>query len=231
MRLAGVILIAGTLLGILPGTLHAAELFNGTPGSADFSIFPGWQRVMSEARGEITEGEKLEQSRCASDDGCALEKWIAFLDSTAHLPRAQQLEAVNKWGNDHPYVEDWAQWGLPDYWETPEEFITQGGDCEDYAILKYFSLVYLGFSPDDLRIVVLKDTNLDIYHAVLAVHREGAETLLLDNQIEQPVPRSLAPQYHPIYSLNERGWWMANPPQLTSRLELDKESVFASAGK
>ena len=231
MRLAGIFLIAGMLLGTLPGPLHAAEMFTATAGSPDFSIFPGWKRVMAAAKGEISEAKKSEKTGCSGKDDCALAQWISFLDKTANLPRAQQLEAVNKWGNSHPYVEDWARWGLPDYWETPEEFITQGGDCEDYAILKYFSLTYLGFSPDDLRIVVVRDANLEIYHAVLAVRQEGDEPLLLDNQAKEPVPRSLAPQYRPIYSLNERAWWMASPPQIATRLAPDTENVFASAGR
>ena len=44
-----------------------------------------------------------------------------------------------------------------DYWETPVEALWKGaGDCEDYAIAKYFSLRHLGVSSDKLRITYVK---------------------------------------------------------------------------
>ena len=122
------------------------------------------------------------------------------------------LDAVNRWANNHPYVEDWANWGLPDYWETPKEFLTRGGDCEDFAIIKYFTLRRLGFDANDLRIMIVNDTNLQIYHAVLAVRQKDGEPLILDNQAKDVIPASVASQYHLIYSLNETGWWLAAPP-------------------
>ena len=49
-------------------------------------------------------------------------------------------------------------WGVMDYWETPAEFFQKSGDCEDFAIAKYFALRDLGFPASQMRIVVLKDT-------------------------------------------------------------------------
>ncbi len=120
---------------------------------------------------------------------------------------------MNRWANARPYVEDQANWGVADYWETPGEFLARGGDCEDYAIAKYASLVRLGFSPDDLRIVVVNDTTLNAFHAVLAVRLKG-QTLLLDNQLPETEAFDQAPQYTPIYSLSARGWWMHSAPVL-----------------
>jgi predicted transglutaminase-like cysteine proteinase len=104
-------------------------------------------------------------------------------------------------------------WHVPDYWETPGEFLARGGECKDYAVIKYYSLVRLGFSPDDLRIVVLNDTNINAFHAVLAVRLDGG-VWLLDNQLQQVVPMDVAVQYAPIYSLNEHGWWLHSIPKI-----------------
>ena len=47
-----------------------------------------------------------------------------------------------------------------DYWATPIEFMGTGaGDCEDYAIAKYFSLINLGIPEDKLRIPTLHIEN------------------------------------------------------------------------
>jgi predicted transglutaminase-like cysteine proteinase len=159
-----------------------------------------------------------------------MAEWTAFIRSTAKLPRSKQLEAVNDWANAHRYVEDWASWGLPDYWETPREFLARGGDCEDFAIIKYFTLTALGFSPDDLRILVVNDTNLQIFHAVLAVRQAKGEPLLLDNQAKEVVPLSVAPQYRLIYSLNEKGWWMAPAPSFVAVNSAKTDTLNTAAG-
>ncbi|MGV8995833.1 MAG: transglutaminase-like cysteine peptidase [Parvibaculaceae bacterium] len=151
---------------------------------------------------------------CGQSPECLIKRWKTFIANTAKLPRDKQLDAVNRWANAYAYIEDWAHWGLPDYWESPREFLAGGGDCEDYAIIKYFTLIQLGFSPSDMRIVVVNDTNLEIFHAVLAVRQPKEEPILLDNQAQNLVPMSAAPQYKTIYSLNENGWWMANAPSI-----------------
>jgi predicted transglutaminase-like cysteine proteinase len=151
---------------------------------------------------------------CPKMRTCVPAAWLAFLNSIKNQPRDAQMNAVNQWANMRPYVEDEANYGVPDYWATPGEFLARGGDCEDYAITKYYSLERLGFSPDDLRIVVVNDTNLNAFHAVLAVRNNG-QTWLLDNQINKVVPMDVAVQYMAIYSLNERGWWMHSMPKIS----------------
>jgi predicted transglutaminase-like cysteine proteinase len=138
---------------------------------------------------------------------CVLHDWRGFLESLQRLDRRAQVEAINKFVNDHPYVTDLVNWGMDDYWETPREFLERSGDCEDYAIAKFLSLRFLGFDNDSLRIVVLKDLNLQIYHAVLAVYLDG-DILALDNQIKTVVSTERIRHYRPIYSINERFWWL-----------------------
>ncbi|MEI9890887.1 MAG: transglutaminase-like cysteine peptidase [Caulobacteraceae bacterium] len=118
---------------------------------------------------------------CADDRRCVPAEWTAFLESLQGRPRHEQMAAVDRWVNARPYVEDIANWGVADYWETPGEFLAHGGDCEDYAITKYFSLTRLGFAADDLRLTIVNDSVMGAFHAVLAVRLDG-ETWLLDNQ-------------------------------------------------
>jgi predicted transglutaminase-like cysteine proteinase len=210
--------IAVLVLLLAPVSAHASSVFEtGLPGSRGFAFFPFWQQVLNDTapaqpapapmRIDLTQG-------CTNERSCAPPVWLAFLDSIRKQPRRSQLSAVNQWANAKPYVEDYINWKVPDYWETPGEFVAHGGDCEDYAIIKYFSLMRLGFSPDDVRIVVVNDTSLNVFHAVLAVRSEGI-VWLLDNQLAQPVPMDIAVQYVPVYSLNERGWWIHSIPKIS----------------
>lgn len=123
----------------------------------------------------------------------------------------QQLVAVNKWGNAHPYIEDNINWGMEDYWETPREFVDISGDCEDYAISKYYLLRAAGFSADDLRIIILEDLNLGgIIHAVLGVYVNDV-LYILDNQSREVMEALSIYHYRPIFGINEQAWWAYYP--------------------
>jgi predicted transglutaminase-like cysteine proteinase len=98
-------------------------------------------------------------------------------------------------------------WGVEDYWATPYQFLKMDGDCEDYAIAKFMALKALGIPPEDMRVLALRDLNLDVGHAVLIVY-EGDTPLLLDNQIKTVVPANSVRHYLPIFSLSETGWWL-----------------------
>ena len=57
----------------------------------------------------------------------------------------EKLYSINRFFNRFDFVDDLVHWNEKDYWATPIEFISTGaGDCEDYTIAKYFSLIELG---------------------------------------------------------------------------------------
>lgn len=121
-----------------------------------------------------------------------------------------QLRTVNAFFNRWPYRLDEDIYGTSDWWATPQEFLRLSGDCEDYAICKYFALRELGFSPENLRIVVLKDRIRNIGHAVLAVFLED-EVYVLDNVTDMIFPHTKYRHYIPQYSLNEQARWAHIP--------------------
>lgn len=219
--------VAGAIL-LVPGVAMAEPLFGGAAPTPDFQLFPFWKAVLADMAGAVPAGQPPQpqpvafterspapavpvQAPCADERHCIPAAWTDFLASLRGLDSRAQMEAVNRWANAKPYVEDIANWSLPDYWETPGEFIAHGGDCEDFAIAKYFSLVRLGFAADDLRIAVVSDTRAHDFHAVLVANIDGTEWLL-DNQIAQIVPLASQPQYRPIYALNQQGWWLQSRP-------------------
>jgi predicted transglutaminase-like cysteine proteinase len=147
---------------------------------------------------------------------CRTEEWKEFIASLKGKDRMTQLDAVNRYINRSPYVTDLENWGVNDYWETLGEFIAKDGDCEDYAIAKYYSLKALGFDISEMRIVILEDENLHVPHAVLAVF-SGSQTFILDNQIPEVVRDTSIVHYRPIYSINEQAWWFHRMPEVGFR--------------
>lgn len=141
---------------------------------------------------------------------CHLKEWYLFLESIRELPPQEQMTAVNRYANKKRYVLDIANYGLEDYWAIAKEFLYNGGDCEDYAITKFFSLRWLGFKQEIIRIVVLQDTNLRIPHAVLAVSFDN-DILIMDNQSEEVVSHRQIVHYVPLFSVDEKHWWLHLP--------------------
>ncbi|MEH6545883.1 MAG: transglutaminase-like cysteine peptidase [Sneathiella sp.] len=167
--------------------------------------FPKWRQVLKSYEDEPGDCQSGKYNRCAH------QKWLALIEDWLELPKEEQLNRVNRHMNLFRYILDPVNWGVRDYWEIPKEFFARFGDCEDYAIVKYFTLRALGWSADDMKIVVLQDMNLGIAHAILVVEFNG-ENLVLDNQIGQVINANRIKHYRPIYSVNEIGWWRHKEP-------------------
>ncbi len=124
----------------------------------------------------------------------------------------EKLELVNDFMNRTPFVADAQHWGKEDYWATPVEFLsTNGGDCEDFSIAKYFALRSLGVPDEKLRITYVKE--IVVYneaHMVLAYFpAPDAEPLVLDNINKTIRPASTRTDLVPVYSFNGTGLWLA----------------------
>lgn len=167
--------------------------------------FKKWSVVLE----RYTAERNLETAPCDSGlfTRCYLQDWRKFLAGLQGKPLMEKLAEVNSYMNEHRYITDPVNWGVPDYWEVPREFFQKDGDCEDYAIAKYLSLRILGVPPDMLRLVVLQDENLRVPHAILVVYVNGT-ALVLDNQFGRVVQADRIQHYRPIYSVNENHWWL-----------------------
>ena len=108
------------------------------------------------------------------------------------------------------FVSAEANWGNPDHWETPFEFLARGGQCEDYAIAKYMALAASGVPENSMRLAVVRDTYRSLDHAVAIVMVDGEE-LVLDNQIKTITTAESDGRYVPYYSINSTGWWRNLP--------------------
>lgn len=126
-----------------------------------------------------------------------------------------KLKLVNDFFNNVPYVTDIKHWEQDDYWASPMEFVgTTGGDCEDYAIAKYFTLIKVGIDESKLRLgyvkYLKKGTDFEETHMVLLYfHREDAIPIVLDNILKKMELASERNDLKLVYSFNAQGLWEA----------------------
>ena len=108
------------------------------------------------------------------------------------------------------FVDDAVHWGEEDYWATPAESVgSNGADCEDFSIAKYFLLKELGVPIARLRLTYVKSVKLNQAHMVLAYYaRPDAEPLVLDNLEDRVRPASQRPDLMPVYSFNDEEVWV-----------------------
>ncbi|HET7528463.1 MAG TPA: transglutaminase-like cysteine peptidase [Burkholderiaceae bacterium] len=143
------------------------------------------------------------------------------LASLAEADDATRLERVNAFFNRRiAFRDDMTVWQVEDYWASPLETLHKGmGDCEDYAIAKYFSLLASGVAASQLRLVYVR---LQIGgaggpsqpHMVLAYYASArAEPLILDNLVSEIRPASRRPDLTPVFSFNSEGLWQGNGAQ------------------
>jgi len=187
-------------------TTEGTDVFGSVEVRSDsLKGLPQWTRVLADMQTEESAFE-----RCvASAADCAtpvLKNWRKIIKSAKGLSRRNKLKEVNDFFNRWPYKLDSELYGLSEYWATPREFMTRSGDCEDYSIAKYFALRNLGFSKDEMRIVILMDEIRGTGHAVLAIY-DGNDILILDSLSNLILSHTLYKHYVPQYSMNETTRW------------------------
>jgi predicted transglutaminase-like cysteine proteinase len=98
-----------------------------------------------------------------------------------------------------------------DYWATPIEFLLKGaGDCEDYSIAKYYTLLEMGVAENKMRITYVKSLTLNQAHMVLTYYESPqAIPFVLDNLITSIKPASERTDLLPVYSFNGSSLWLA----------------------
>jgi predicted transglutaminase-like cysteine proteinase len=140
-----------------------------------FARWPKWERVQT----------RLGAASMAQDP--RLTPWISWAQALRGQPPAERLSAINQRVNQRiRYQIDRVTNGVPDYWQTPLETVTGlVGDCEDYAILKYYLALQSGFTDDDLAVVVGTIPSGEAHSVLIA--RVGADWKLLDNRTNMVV--------------------------------------------
>lgn len=164
--------------------------------------FVRMQNILSQRFGPAAAGQFLE--------------WQKLLKDGATQTEPAQLKLVNDFFNRRiRFGEDQNIWGQSDYWATPMETLGRGsGDCEDFTIAKYFTLLLLSVPEDKLRLIYVQarlggvNSSISQAHMVLAYYpTPNAEPLILDNLINDLKPASRRLDLQPVFSFNSQGLW------------------------
>ena len=156
---------------------------------------------------------KKAEEKCVGKDAPArFVSWEDLIHKDKSQSDLEKLEKVNHFFNSRiVFVNDIELWGAQDYWATPIEFLCRkAGDCEDFAIAKYFTLKAMGMPEEKLNISYVKAIQYGIAHMVLTYYSApGAEPLVLDNLVDAISPASKRTDLLPVFSFNGAGLWTA----------------------
>ena len=197
---------AGTLIspGAMDLIVKSAEPFglfaSKVSAGALREKWQGVERKLDDERVQLAlcDGDR---ERCVSPAALRL---LAIVDNARARDGRARLGEINRAINlaIRP-MSDLAQYGQIDVWSSPlDTFATGAGDCEDYAIAKFVALRLAGVSPDDLRIVVMRDTINGEGHAV-AMARLDQHWLTLDNRRMAMVQDTDVRNVRPLFVIDQ----------------------------
>lgn len=126
---------------------------------------------------------------------------LDFHDEVAGLKKLNRL--IN---GDINYSDDYHHFHKADYWADPETTITEGGDCEDIALVKAATLHRFDWPSDKMHLLVgfLTERGKKESHAVLLVETSNGEQLILRSITDDVVhPSDFG--FTPIYAVDQSG--------------------------
>lgn len=149
------------------------------------------------------------------------EAYNKLISSTKDLDTNKKLLKINMFYNQIVPEYDKNKYSYDEYWATPKEFLINArGDCEDYVISKYFTLLESGFSKKDLFFNLVKVKNETDYHMVL-LYKSNNELLVLDNLSFRILPLYKRTDLIPLVAFNEYGDWIIKNNKLDKKIHID----------
>lgn len=167
-------------------------------------LWAKWRKLEAEMK-----VESAAMAACRHDpEACSFEalRFNKLVTAASRLSGRDRLSAISHAVNANVrYTDDYAQHGVPDLWSAPLATLTSGrGDCEDYAILKYAVLRDAGVPVEDMRLVLLRDSQTREDHAVLSVRNDGKWYVLDNRRLGFYEDREL-PHYMPLFAIDQNG--------------------------
>ncbi len=184
--------------------------------------------LLSAASINNEKAETIMQQRYGDNGVTLLRQWLGLISANGNqsfvnpIPEDQQLGLVNDFFNRHiRFEDDISHWKQKDYWATPLETLGSGaGDCEDYTIAKYISLIQLGVPVERLRLIYVKaqiggqSSRVFQAHMVLGYYSQpNAIPLILDSLIPGIEAADKRTDLRPVFSFNSEGLWVGNQAQ------------------
>ncbi|WP_424688992.1 transglutaminase-like cysteine peptidase [Halarcobacter ebronensis] len=152
-----------------------------------------------------------------------LLKYLELKRKIKDFSLEKKLNYVNSFYNKILPVNDSTKYSADDYWATPKEFIIEGkGDCEDYAIAKYFTLQEVGIPKEKLFLAVVKVKGATNYHMVLTyLENKNSMPLILDNLSFRVLPFIKRTDLTPKFIFNEKEAFILKNKKIHKKVKVD----------
>lgn len=184
-----------------PAAFNAVEFT--APQQAESHVSQ-WNRAKADLSRDMLVLQNCLQAE-ASCTNAALKNWRQMMIQARDADESKRLNMVNSFFNQWSYISDQENYGVSEYWAAPLDFMSKGGDCEDFAIAKYASLQLLGYADQSMRVMAVMDTSRDgMGHAVLSVKTRAGD-MILDNRSTIVYGGAQQTAYVPRFGVNMSG--------------------------
>lgn len=152
-----------------------------------------------------------------------LKKYETLKKKVKNFELIRKLSHVNSFLNKILPAHDLAKNSSIDYWATPKEFLIQGhGDCEDYAIAKYFTLLELGIPKEKLYFAVVDmKGQTDSHMVLLYVENKNKSPLVLDNLSSKVITFDKRVKLIPKFAFNEIDSYKFTAHKFTTKVKIN----------
>jgi predicted transglutaminase-like cysteine proteinase len=135
----------------------------------------------------------------------------------------RKLSHINSFINKILPAYDISSQATIDYWETPKEFLLKGhGDCEDYVIAKYFTLLELGIPKEKLYFGVVDLKGEKNSHMILLyLENKDSIPLVMDNLSSKVLPLTDRKNIIPKFAFNEIDSYKFTPERFTEKVKIN----------
>jgi predicted transglutaminase-like cysteine proteinase len=212
--------IMGWKLGVLPAVACLAAAAHAGPYRFDkvedylapAAMWDTWVATETAFRADLDTIERCGDG--VADCPASFRAMHRLVVRLRNVAADDRVRAVNAWVNRRRYREDRSRRDsagrIPNEWRSLSELVSRGGDCEDFAMAKYFLLRATGIPADRLRVVIAWDRPTRAHHALLAYDTDAGAWLV---ETDGTIRRTQHGQYRFLFSINEDGVWDHAPTE------------------
>ncbi len=146
---------------------------------------------------------------------------LVMMEKQTGLPEDQIVINVNSFFNQLEYRSDIKTWNKSDYWASRLEFLGKGqGDCEDYAVSKFLTMIQLGVPDKKLFLTYVRAIGFpEPAHLVVTYYKKmGTVPFVLDNYNKKILPATQRTDLVPVYSFTAKDLYIQKQHGLGKRV-------------
>ena len=198
------VLLAG--LGLAPtpyisdafGHIYDADI--NLPGRSTPPLFGSYERLIGRPDQLFPQTPAIEKSHRRTS---VTNDWLKMIDTLGRFGIKGKVAGINSYLNNCERINEIAYYAKIKRWAAPALYFNNDFGCADVAFAKYVSLRRLGFHPNRLRLVWIRDEDNHSDHTVLTVGLDS-QTFVLNAFYADIDTDTAYPEKHAVCSLNAR---------------------------